>query len=433
MPRAPRARTEFPSVPPSGQVDALVEVLDQVRAGRARTRPEIMGRTGLSRAIVTQRVGELVSRGLLEDAELGPSTGGRAPRNLRFRADSGSILAADLGATHAAVAATDLSGRLLAHHEEPADIAAGPDAVLGRVQELFDELLAGEKLPRLWGIGIGVPGPVEFSSGRPVAPPIMPGWDGYPVRDVLSTRYNVPAWVDNDVNVMALGEVGSGIARDHELVVVVKIGTGIGAGIVEHGRLVRGAQGAAGDVGHIQVTDDASVVCRCGKIGCLEALAGGGAIARRAEDAARAGRSPMLAKLLAANARLTAADVANAASHGDQAALKLFTEAGRLIGSMLASVVNLLNPSLIVIGGGVAGFGDTLLAAIRHTVYGRSLPLATRELIIKRSALGHTGGMVGAASMAIDELFSRERLPLWLDAGHPGGRPDLAGLAGVGS
>lgn len=428
MPKARKAVRDAPTPPPAGQYDALVEVLDQVRDGRARTRPEIMSRTGLSRAIVAQRVAELVSRGLLEEAEFGPSTGGRAPRILRFRADSGFVLAADLGATHVTVAAADLSGRLLAHHEEPSDIAAGPEVVLGRVRELFDQLLASRdhSTGRLWGIGLGVPGPVEFSSGRPVAPPIMPGWDGYPVRDVLAERYDVPVWVDNDVNVMALGEVRAGIARDHELVVFVKIGTGIGAGIVERGRLLRGAQGAAGDVGHIQVTDDASVICRCGKIGCLEALAGGGAIARRAEEAARSGRSPVLADLLAQHERLSARDVAYAASHGDHVALELFDEAGRLVGAMLAGVVNLLNPSLIVIGGGVARVGDSLLASIRHTVYGRSLPLATRELVIQRGALGHRGGVIGAASMVVDELFSRTRLPLWLDTGHPAGRPDLA-------
>jgi glucokinase-like ROK family protein len=431
MAKAVKPNAEPAPALPQGQLDALVEVLDQVRDGRARTRPEIMSRTGLSRAVVAQRVAELVARGLLEEAELGPSTGGRAPRILRFRADSGFVLAADLGATHVAVAAADLSGRLLAHSEERSDIAAGPEVVLRRVQELFDELLAeNDSLPgRLWGIGIGVPGPVEFSSGKPVAPPIMPGWDGYPVREALAGRYDVPVWVDNDVNVMALGEVQAGIARDHELVVFLKIGTGIGAGIVERGRILRGAQGSAGDVGHIQVTDDIGVVCRCGKIGCLEALAGGGAIARRATAAAHEGRSRPLADLLARNELLTASDVAYAASHGDPVATELFNEAGRLVGAMLASVVNLLNPSLIVIGGGVALAGDGLLASVRHTVYGRSLPLATRDLVIQRGALGHTGGLIGAASMVVDELFSRRRLPLWLGAGHPAGLPELAAAA----
>jgi glucokinase-like ROK family protein len=427
-----RATPQPESVAPaSSQLDALVEVLDQVRDGRAETRPELMARTGLSRAVVLQRVAELISRGLLEEAELGPSTGGRAPRLLRFRADSGFVLVADLGATHTGVAAADLSGKIIAHHEEPSDIAAGPEIILGRVQELFDQVRAETAgLPeRLWGIGIGVPGPVEFTSGRPVAPPIMPGWDRYPVRDEFARRYDVPVWVDNDVNVMALGEVRAGAGRDHDAVVCIKIGTGIGAGIVAQGKLLRGAQGCAGDVGHIQITDDPSVVCRCGKIGCLEALAGGGAIARRATAAAREGRSPVLASLLAERDLLTASDVAIAASRGDQVALELFNEAGRLVGSMLAMVVNLLNPSVVLVGGGVVNAGDSLLASIRHTVYGRSLPLATRDLAIVRGALGHTAGVIGAASMVVDELFARDRLARWLEAGHPAGRPELAALA----
>jgi glucokinase-like ROK family protein len=416
------------AAPASAQLDALVEVLDQVRNGRAQTRPELIARTGLSRAVVVQRVAELVGHGLLEEAELGQSTGGRAPRLLRFRATTGFVLVADLGATHTAVAAADLSGRIIAHHEEPADIAAGPEVVLSRVQELFDEILAGpaELPPRLWGVGIGVPGPVEFTTGSPVAPPIMPGWDGYPVRNEFARRYDVPVWVDNDVNIMALGEVRAGAGRDADAVVCVKIGTGIGAGIVVDGKLLRGAQGCAGDVGHIQITDDPSVICRCGKVGCLEALAGGGAIARRGAAAAREGRSPVLAELLAGRDMLTASDVANAASRGDPVALELFNEAGRLVGSMLATVVNLLNPSVIVVGGGVVNAGDGLLASIRHTVYGRSLPLATRDLTIQRGALGHTAGVIGAASMVVDELFARDRLARWLEAGHPGGRPELA-------
>ena len=138
----------------------------------------------------------------------------------------------------------------------------------------------------LWGIGIGVPGPVEFATGRPVSPPIMPGWDGYPIRERFAARYGAPVWVDNDVNVLALGEWRSGVAAGHDDVVVVKIGTGIGAGIISGGRLHRGAQGSAGDVGHIQVVDDPAVVCRCGNIGCLEALAGW----RGARAARRGGR-----------------------------------------------------------------------------------------------------------------------------------------------
>ena len=406
---------------PDEALDALVLVLDEIRLGRSRSRSELVERTGLGRAIVAQRVGELVERGLVVEGDPGPSTGGRPARQLTFRAAAGHVLVADLGATSVDVAITTLDGRILGHHDEPAEIEAGPDSGLARVEELFDQLVATTHgVPgRLWGIGIAVPGPVEFATGRPISPPIMPGWDGYPIRERFAARYSAPVWVDNDVNVLALGEWRSGVAAGHDDVVVIKIGTGIGAGIISAGRLHRGAQGSAGDVGHIQVVEDPAVICRCGNIGCLEALAGGAALAREGEDAARAGRSPHLATALDQRGRVTAEDVARAASSGDPVAVALLQRAGRLVGSMLASVVNFFNPSLIVIGGGVANSPDVLLASIRETVYRRSLPLATRDLLIQRSSLGGLAGVIGASSMVVDELFSRDAIARWLEAGEP--------------
>ena len=413
---------------PDEALDALVTVLDEIRLGRSRSRSALVTRTGLGRAIVSQRVGELIERGLVTEGDVGPSTGGRPPRQLTFRADAGHILVADLGATSIDVAVTTLDGRILGHHDEPARIEDGPDACLDRVDVLFDAVLrTTQAIPgRLWGIGIAVPGPVEFSTGRPISPPIMPGWDGYPIRERFAGRYDAPVWVDNDVNVLALGEWRSGVAAGHENVVVIKIGTGIGAGIISDGRLHRGAQGSAGDVGHIQVTDDPSVTCRCGNIGCLEALAGGAALGRSGEVAAREGRSPRLQTALDQHGTVTAQDVGRAASYGDPVAVALLQAAGHRVGSMLASVVNFFNPSLIVLGGGVANSPDQLLAAIRETVYRRSLPLATRDLLIQRSSLGGLAGVIGASSMVVDQLVSRDAIGRWIAAGDPAGAPELA-------
>jgi glucokinase-like ROK family protein len=415
--------TESPRRPaaPDEGISGLVTILDYVRANGPTTRPRLVEATGLSRAVVTQRVTELLDHGLLENGELGPSTGGRAPRIVHFRASAGHLLAADLGATSTSVAVIDLGGKILCQVEEPSDIAAGPDAILGRVEQLFEQCLGDVEAPgTLWGIGIGVPGPVEFEQGRPVSPPIMPGWDGFDVRGRFA-EYDVPVFVDNDVNVMALAELRAGVARGSENVVFVKIGTGIGAGIIVRGQLHRGTQGCAGDIGHIQATNDPSVICRCGNVGCLEALAGGAALSRDAEALAHDGRSALLAKLLAEKGSLEAADVAFAASHGDAPANELIQNAGRLVGSTLAGIVNFFNPSLVVIGGGVAGSGDLLLATIRQGVYQRSLPLATRDMLVKRSTLGGLAGVVGAATMVTDELFAPQRLGRWLAAGTPGG------------
>ena len=402
-------------------LDTLSSVLDEIRSARSRSRAELVARTGLSRGVVAQRVNELIDAGLVVEGEVGPSTGGRPPRQISFRADAGHVLVADLGATSIDVAVTDLDGRILGHRDEPADVADGPERCLDRVGQLFDELTTATRdLPgRLWGIGIGVPGPVEFRSGRPISPPIMPGWDGYPVRERFAKRHAAPVWVDNDVNLLALGEWRAGIAVGHDNAIVVKVGTGIGAGIISNGRIHRGAQGAAGDVGHIQVVDDGSIVCRCGNIGCLEALAGGSALARQGEALADQGRSERLRAALDQRGRVTAEDVARAASFGDAEAVALLHAAGDRVGLTLASLVNFFNPSLVVIGGGVAQSGDQLLAAIRETVYRRSLPLATRDLIIERSSLGALAGVIGASAMVVEQLFARDAIARWLHAGEP--------------
>ncbi len=406
-------------------LDTVVTVLDLVRSGAASTRPEITRLSGLGRNVVTQRVSQLLDSGLLAEGELGPSTGGRAPRELRFRSDAGSVLVAELGATIISVAISDLAGHLIGQFTEPCDVAEGAEPILGRVAELFDELLRTH--PRkVWGVGIGLPGPVEFSTGRPVAPPIMPGWDGFDVRSYFSLRYDAPTWVDNDVNVMVLGELRDGLAQGRDDVIYVKVGSGIGAGLVSAGKLHRGAQGCAGDIGHIAAVANSRIVCRCGQTGCLEALAGGTALAREGQLAAQSGNSQFLAKIEQSGKPITAADVGRAALHGDPYCVELVTHSARLVGESLSQLVNFFNPSLILLGGGVPDVGDLYLATVRQMIFSRSLPLATRSLLIERSPLGDTAGLKGAAFMVIDELLSRQRLGLWIDQGSPAGQPALS-------
>jgi glucokinase-like ROK family protein len=410
------------------QLDGLVTVLHLVRSGQARTRPELARLSGMGRGAVTQRVAELLESGLLVESEIGRSTGGRPPRELAVRAEAGLVLVAPLGATHFTAGVTDLTGRVLDYVEEPGDIAAGPDATLAHLEELFDRLLASDTVPDapVYGIGVGLPGPVEFASGTPISPPIMPGWDGYPVRTWLSERHDVPVWVDNDVNLMALGELRVGAARNQQDVIYVKIGTGIGAGLISSGRLHRGTQGAAGDIGHATVDAAGGVVCRCGNIGCLEALAGGAALSRDGTKAAEEGRSEFLARVLAGGKSIAAADVAAAAEHGDPVAVELLTRSGELVGETVATLVNFFNPALVLLGGGVALGGDMILASVREAVYRRSLPLATRDLRIDRSTLTPDPALSGAAHMVLDELFSRQRLGRWLPVGSPSGYPEIA-------
>lgn len=257
----------------------------------------------------------------------------------------------------------------------------------------------------------------------------MTGWDAYPVRDRMARRYQVPAWIDNDVNVMALGELRAGIGRGERDMVYVKVGTGIGAGVISAGQSHRGAQGAAGDIGHVPVLDDDGILCRCGNTGCLEAIAGGYALSRDGELAARAGRSTVLAEVLAARGRLGTRDVVAAAAAGDPASLALLTRSGRLGGRVLATLVNFYNPSLIVLGGQVLSGEDSFLGELRRTVYGRSTALAARDLRIRTSPLGDTAGLHGSAFLVADQLFAPACLARWVESGSPRGRPDLCAAA----
>jgi glucokinase-like ROK family protein len=317
---------------------------------------------------------------------------GNAHPDVRFAA-------VDLGATSIDVEITDGCLEPIAAYAEPADIRSGPKVILSRLGEILSKFKVDGAYRRLRAIGVGVPGPVSFRDGFPIRPPAMPGWDRYPVRDTLSRAYGCPVVIDNDANVMAIGERYSGAARSVDNLLFIKLGTGIGCGIVLNGELYRGADGSAGDIGHIPV-DEHGPICVCGNAGCLEALFAGGALARSATVAARAGASPALAARLAKARYLTARDVAEAVAEGDPTCVELIRAGGRRLGTVLAGLVNVMNPSMIVIGGGLAGLGSPLLTELRRIVYRRSLPVAAGNLPIVRSELGARAGVVGAAVLA---------------------------------
>lgn len=383
--------------------------LGVIRREGPQTRPDLAVKTGLGRTAVAQRLTVLQEAGLVMEGEYGESTGGRNPRLLRFNASAGIILGLELGATSFTVGATDLAGNVLALRNAVHEIAAGPEPALSRAEEVLKDLLVEANLSErdVWGVGVGLPGPVEYATGRPSAPPIMPGWDNYPVRERLTAAFRAPVWVDNEVNVLALAELRSRRELWGQDSIYVKIGTGIGAGLVSAGRLHRGAQGSAGDIGHVAVAGAENVACRCGKYGCLEAIAGGGALALQGLRAAQNGRSPILQERFAETGNITAQDVVTATRDGDHFSVEALTHSGKTIGSVLSTLVNFFNPSIILMGGGVVSSGGQLLASIRETVYQRSLPLATRDLVIRPARLNSTreGGIIGAAHLALDELF----------------------------
>ena len=297
----------------------------------------------------------------------------------------------------------DLS--VMVQRTEVIDVRQGPGVVLARMRALMRDVLAesGATAKAVVGIGIGVPGPVNFGIGQLVNPPLMPGWDSFSIRDYLREDYAAPVFVDNDVNLMALAESWR-LQRSLSNFLVIKVGTGIGCGIVCHGEVYRGATGSAGDVGHICV-DQAGPRCHCGNLGCVEAMAAGPAITRLATEAAETGQSVALADILRAQGHIDATDVGLASRAGDAAANSIIQRAGSLIGQMLASVVNFFNPSHVFIGGGITRIGPLFLAAVRQSVYQRSLALSTRHLEIQYTPLGAQGGVVGAGVLAMHETL----------------------------
>ncbi len=394
-----------------------MEVLRALRRQGRISRTEVSTITGWSKAKASQEIRRLVEKGYLLDDGEGVSNGGRRPQLLRINQHLGFIAGIDIGATSLDIALADVTGVILQRRSEPTDVHLNPEMVLGRCSELVAEMAAarGGSVDQVLGIGVGVPGPVNFSRGVLVAPPLMPGWENFPIRDFFKRTFGSAFLVvDNDVNIMALGEqrAGDGAGLDHFF--FIKIGTGIGCGIISNGRIHRGSDGSAGDIGHICV-DQNGPLCACGNKGCLEAMAAGPAILARAREAARNGSSPTLSRMREANGGLLRPEDVNAACReGDQASLDIIRASGQKIGEVVAGLVNFFNPSHIFIGGGIANFGNHLLVAIRTVVLQRSLPLATTNLSIKFSEMGSNAGVIGAIALALDYLFVVE------DSPHPG-------------
>jgi len=373
------------------------ELFQLLRDGTPRTRAELAATTGLARSTIALRVGELIDLGLVSPVNDAQSTGGRPSSQFALNQTARVVLAADLGATHATIAVANLSGKILTRTSGPIDIADGPESVLAWMVEVgrkqLDEL--GLKRSDVISIGIGLPGPVEHDSGRPVNPPIMPGWDGFDVPARVRQDFDVPVLVDNDVNIMALGEQAFAWPQVDNLI-FVKVATGIGSGVISSGRLQRGAQGIAGDIGHVRIARGDGVACHCGNLGCLEAMASGPAIAKTL-------------RALGHNVESNAS-VIELVREGNIDAIQAIRQAGRDLGEVLTACVSLMNPSVIVVGGSMAAVGEHIIAGVREIIYTRSMPLATSHLTIAASAAGAEAAILGASLLAIHHALSPENI-----------------------
>jgi glucokinase-like ROK family protein len=385
------------------------ELIDLVRMYGEFSKADLATFTEYSRTKITSCIDSLLDKKIIIANNATEYTGGRRSKTFSLNGNLGLVAGVDIGATSVDLAIADFSGKLLVRYSEPASVKDGPIKILGQACSLLEKMLNESNLSseKLNGIGIGVPGPVDFSAGTLVSPPIMPGWDRYPIIQTVQQWFpSANVVVDNDVNVMALGEIYQGVGKGVDNLIFVKIGTGIGAGIICEGKIYRGSSGCAGDIGHIGV-NKSGPLCHCGNKGCLEAVTAGPAIAERSLIAAQAGKSPILLNRYEKNGRvLHAEDVGDAAREGDALAIEVIRESGQFIGDVLAGLVNFYNPGVIVIGGGVSNLGNLLLSSIRQTVLNRSTPLATRNLHIVFSEIGSDAGVIGAINLAMDYMFT---------------------------
>ncbi|PPF41065.1 MULTISPECIES: ROK family transcriptional regulator [unclassified Rathayibacter] len=392
----------------------LAAVLATIRSEPSLTQGELTDRVGLGRSVVAERVSELEEAQLLVTGGLAPSTGGRAPRRLQINPHAGFVIGIDVTAYDLFVAAADLTGGILSSLHETIDVADGPEPILARVKVLTNRLLAQRTWPgELLAIAAGMAGPVAFDTGRTVGVPMLPGWEDHPVRAELEEEWDVPVWVDSRVNLLALAEARSNpAARTARNAIYFEFGVGCAASLIVDGQLYRGAHGLAGAIGHTAVAEASHVVCRCGRVGCLEAITSGWAIARDGRLLAESGRSPLLAAALAANGEVRPIDVTAAAEGGDAAAIALLERAAALLGSSMATVVAFFAPQLLIIGGGIARAGELALVPLRQALDSRILPAAAADLLVELPVLDeNSGGVDGAVHLALEELFTRDQLP----------------------
>lgn len=391
--RPPACSTAAVRVDPPARPGSPASLVSLLRSGRASSRAELSRLTGASPTTVAGRVEELLRTGVLAEVD-GPAAGsGRPPRRLALARGLGVVGAVGLGEQHADCAVLDVSGAVLAEHRVPVRVADGPDAVLGTVSGVLTQLHQeqGPDAGRLLGLGLGVPGPVSFPAGVVTSPARMPGWNGADVA-ALARRHlpeGAAVVVDNDANLMALGEHATDPSPEH--LVLVKAGSGIGCGIVVQGVLQRGARGFAGDISHVTVPDAEPVACSCGRVGCLDAVASGAALATRLREE---------------GVEVTGVDaLLDLARDAHPQTTRLLREAGSRTGTVLATIVNLVNPDRLVLAGWLSQ-AEAFVAGVRSAVYAQSPPLVTDGLEVVVSLAGPRAGLLGAGHCVLDAVFA---------------------------
>ena len=302
----------------------------------------------------------------------------------------------DVGGTNVKIALVDDKGSILYSNSVPTRAEMGYEYTVNNIKQAIRDLMSETKVTGIEGIGFDFPGQIDYKNGIVRLAPNIPGWVNIPIAKIIEDEFKIPTRIDNDVHCAALGELNFGAGKGCENFICMTVGTGIGSGIVINGKLVRGASNAAGELGHIKLQMQEGPLCGCGDHGCLEAFASGPSIVAMAEEYIMGGKSTKFREL-ASGGEITPFIVAEAAKQGDPVAKRIFARIGEYIGFGLSSVVNLLNPEKIIIGGGVADAGDILLDPIKETIKKRAMVVAGSAVEIVPAKLGNTAGVIGAS------------------------------------
>ena len=400
-------------------VASLVDVLNLVRLGRATTRQELERVGEYGRAIVADRLATLKDLELVDESATGVATGGRAPRLVQIIKDRARLAVVNLEQSAVGVGIADLSGKILAEHHELIDIT-DQNMTVDRISALIKWMMSRQTSSAdLWGISISVPGPVLANAETPFlseTPDFLPNWDRSGLIETLTQRFQAPVWMRSNVETMTMGEFHGGAGVGLQSMLFVKVGQRIGAGLVNDGHLYHGSSGAVGLIGQLPVHYNDMT-------GTLDAMAGSGMMKAQGAAVAASGASPQLTDILARTGDVNAIDVCQAAQMGDPASTEIVVQSGRLIGGVVATLANMLNPQLIILAGSIAQSNDILLVSFREAVYGASHPLVTRDLRILRSQMSSSAALLGAANIAIEALFDPAFLKDWIILGAPTKHP----------
>ncbi len=378
------------------------EVLRLIWMERTISRAEIARRLELSRSTVSELVTFLLETGLVAEAGIGASSGGRRPITLEFQDAACGIIGLDMGATHITVVLTDLRGRVLTSAYSEWPVRTDPDGTRARAIALIDECLvrAPGAATQLLGIGVAVPSPVDPRHPERLSTLVLPAWNGRNGFDRLRARFDVPVFIDNDANLGALAEQWWGAGRGIADFAYIKVATGVGSGHVIEGRVRRGATGVAGEIGHVAI-DPRGALCSCGNRGCLVTFVGAAALVERARTL-----RPEFPDSMLDPRHLTIEAIEAAALADDPLAVQVVADAAGYLGIAIAGLLNIMNPAAVIIGGGLTRVGDRLLGPLREVVLRRTFVSAVAASEIKHSELGPLGVAVGAATLVLEAALA---------------------------